>query len=146
MRKIPTAFGALYLALTLFISLAYPADAPIAEFNDPGAAIRVKVGERFAISLDSNPTTGYIWQLSIVPGKKILVMTDHKYFPPEAHLIGAGGRERWVFRATGEGRGVMDFKYLRPWERNVPSGKEEIFNVTVSSGAKKQGPRTDHGR
>lgn len=137
MRHKSLSCGVLYLVLALFISLAYSADAPIAEFNDPGAAILAKVGEKFAISLASNPTTGYIWQLSIMPGKNILVMSGHKYYPPEPRLIGAGGKERWVFRATGEGRGVMEFKYLRPWERNVPCDNVKIFSVTVSSGAKK---------
>jgi hypothetical protein len=31
-------------------------------YTEPGQTIEIKVGQRFIIALDENPTTGYTWQ------------------------------------------------------------------------------------
>jgi len=31
-------------------------------YTEPGHTIKVKVGQRFIVALDENPTTGYTWQ------------------------------------------------------------------------------------
>ena len=131
MKQIIAVCGVLSLALMLFIASALAMDAPIAEYDGSNTAIRVKPGERFAISLESNPTTGYKWHLPDIQEKNILALIGSKYYPSGARLIGAGGRERWVFRASGPGKVSLHFKYFRPWEKDPSAAKEAVFNVEV---------------
>ncbi len=55
--------------------------------------IEVEVGQEFAITLRSNPTTGYQWQLVGLSDEDIVKLVGSEYKGPEAELVGAGGEE-----------------------------------------------------
>src|SRR3990167_3744633 len=48
------------------------------------------------ITLPSNPTTGYQWQL-IRWEEQYLSLLEHHYVPPQNHRVGAGNVEIWQF-------------------------------------------------
>src|ERR1035437_8922126 len=79
------------------------------EYLNPGAPIKVKAGQIFAIRMESNPTTGYGWQLSKALDNKIILVTN-AYIPPDSNLMGAGGHEVWTFKAMGEGQTDISMK------------------------------------
>jgi len=93
--------------------------------------IRVEAGRQFVIKLESNPTTGYNWQLSEIPDPSMLEFIRQGYILPQNKLIGAGGQEEWVFKALKPGKIKILFKYVRAWEKEVAAEKTESFLVIV---------------
>ena len=91
----------------------------------------VKVGQEFNITLESNPTTGYQWQLANSLNETILEFIGSEYKPSESGLIGSGGEETWTFRAVNSGTTEISLKYVRPWETDVLPIKEQTFAIIV---------------
>ena len=85
-----------------------------------GEQIKPAVGQKFTITLKSNATTGYQWQLAKPIDGKMLKFLGSKYYPERTGLVGSGGVERWVFRSLKCGQTKLHFKYVRPWEKKVP--------------------------
>lgn len=83
--------------------------------------LKARVGGTVMIKMDSNPTTGYSWQLARPIDGKMLRFLGSKYYADKAdpQMVGVGGEERWSFRALKCGRTRVFFKYVRPWEKNV---------------------------
>jgi len=103
----------------------------IREFSDPSRTIEVAVGERFSILLDSNPTTGYSWQMVGQAANCAVVLTARDYEAPRTSLAGAPGRERLTFMAESSGVEKLTFRYLRPWEKNAEPARTVTFRVAV---------------
>jgi inhibitor of cysteine peptidase len=85
-------------------------------FDVPGQTIHVSAGERFAVVLEGNPSTGYTWEVS----------ADERYlellaqaFEPHGQGVGAGGREVFSFRALSTGQATITCEYRRPWDREA---------------------------
>ncbi len=93
--------------------------------------IEVNVGQEFALALESNPSTGYHWELAQPLDETVLAFLGSEYRPPEANAIGAGGPEIWTFQAVGRGGATISLKYVRPWETDVPPPRAATFPVVV---------------
>jgi len=93
-------------------------DGEVKEYRDPAVLIEVEKGEEFAIVLESNPTTGYQWKLAEELDAEILLLEKTEYKKPETELIGAGGEEKWTFKAEGLGSTSITLAYVRPWEED----------------------------
>ncbi len=103
----------------------------IREFGDPSQAIKVAVGEKFYIVLDSNATTGYSWQIAKKAVGPVVKFTGRDYETPRTKLAGAGGRERLAFMAESAGTEKLTFHYKRPWEKNVDPARTVTFTVVA---------------
>jgi len=94
----------------------------VAEFSDASTLIRVRAGTDFVITIPSNATTGYQWALADSLNPALLRRVNNEYLadrqpagsPPVA---GAGGHERWTFRALAPGQATIRMIYVRPWEK-----------------------------
>lgn len=93
--------------------------------------IEAKVGQSFTLKLDSNPTTGYRWQLNGSLDEKVIKLLDSRYEVREGHLIGGGGEEIWTFRVVGQGTANISLKYIRPWEKDLPPAKTRDYILRV---------------
>lgn len=100
-------------------------------YADQATVIESAEGGEFAISLESNPTTGYSWEIASPPDPEVVELLDAAYRPPETPRIGAGGRQVWTFRAAGSGETEIALEYLRPWEEGVPPARRAVFTVVV---------------
>lgn len=87
--------------------------------------------ENFVITLNSNMTTGYHWELAKPLDKNRLELVGSKYIEPSTKLIGAGGKEVWTFKALKTGKATVFLKYIRPWEKNVAPAREKTFNIII---------------
>lgn len=105
--------------------------APGGEESDPNVPIEVQVGQEFAITLGSNPTTGYRWQLAEPLDESRLKLVGSEYKAPETERVGAGGREVWTFKAVGAGKTSIALRYVRPWEKDVPPAETRTFVIVV---------------
>ncbi len=99
------------------------------EYLNPSEPIKVKAGQIFTIRMESNPTTGYSWQLSKTLDDQIILVTN-AFIPPDSKLMGTGGHEVWTFEAIGEGQVEISMKYVRPWEKDQPI-RTNVFTVIV---------------
>jgi predicted secreted protein len=100
-------------------------------YTNPEKTIQCKVGETFSIVLDSNPSTGYQWQLAHSVDGKLLKFINSKYIPPKIELAGAGGKEVWSFKALSIRQTTIVFKYIRPWEKDKEPVKSMTFSVNI---------------
>ena len=95
-------------------------------------SINVRVGENFALTLESNHTTGYGWEPARPIDENIIKYIGTEYRQKETKLIGAGGLEIWSFQAIHEGNTRILLKYARPWEKEKPPAKVHLFNIKVN--------------
>ncbi len=91
-----------------------------ASYDDPGQAIVARPGAEFDLALRSNQSTGYRWVLVDSAALGPLRPIGSSYRVTEGSGNGAGGTERWTFRAEGPGEGVVALVYVRPWEGTAP--------------------------
>jgi inhibitor of cysteine peptidase len=92
--------------------------------------IEVKTGEKFAISLQSNPTTGYSWQPEF--DSELLELVESEFVASSPGLVGAGGVETFVFLAHREGQAEVTLKYQRPWEDQPIEEQSRKVNIIDS--------------
>jgi len=93
--------------------------------------IQAKVGESFTITLESNATTGFSWQLAEGLDETRLKLESSKYIPAATDRVGSGGEEKWIFRALKKGSAKISLKYVRPWEKDTAPALEKTFFVKV---------------
>jgi inhibitor of cysteine peptidase len=94
--------------------------------------ITVKVGQEFAIVLDSNPSTGYTWNIT-GPLSPAVAKVSNTYTanPNPQNLAGSGGKDTWVFKGVSAGDALIQMEYLPPGTGGQP-GETDVFNVTVN--------------
>jgi predicted secreted protein len=124
---------------TKYLGIEKPESREISEeaFSDPAAPVAVREGQTFALTLRSNPTTGYIWQLAEPLNERIIRFTGNEYRSDKTGLMGAGGREVWTFKAVGSGETRINLKYARPWEKDTAPARTAQFRI-VSAGDTKE--------
>jgi len=86
--------------------------------EDDGREIELGRGESLAITLASNPTTGYRWEVIEVE-ERVLPPVGESEFRPESDGIGAPGVEIFRFKAMDAGQTTLNLVYHRPWEEDV---------------------------
>jgi inhibitor of cysteine peptidase len=119
------------LATLLLVACGHDNDDSASVYRQSGETVAVGVGERFAIELDGNPTTGYSWQLSAPPGAQVTLI-DSDFTPTGPQQAGTGGVQRFTFEATATGTTSLAFAYVRPWETGVAPADTASFPVKVS--------------
>ncbi len=84
------------------------------EYRDPSVPIVVEKGEEFTIVLESDPSTGYRWQLGEELDAKVLELEKVEYEEPGAEERGKPGEEKWTFKAVGLGRTTVVLEHAAP--------------------------------
>ncbi len=102
--------------------------------NDDGKTISVTVGDTIAIKLDSNPSTGYGWQVtgistaSAVQNGKIEFESPPP--PKDGRIrVGQGGTAVITFDAVSAGKSTISLEYRRPWEKGKAPAR--TFTITL---------------
>lgn len=96
--------------------------------EDAGSTVSVRPDDEIVVTLDSNATTGFAWELTAEPAAEILEFIGSEYVDPETGLVGAGGQEVWRFRAAAEGTTSFELTYLRSFSGETAG---EPFDLTV---------------
>jgi inhibitor of cysteine peptidase len=98
--------------------------------ND-NTTVSMAPGTEVFITLASNPSTGYSWQVLEGDMNVIPLMTDPEYTADsnDPNIVGGGGTETFHFTANAVGTTVLQLGYLRPWEEGVDP--IETFTVTI---------------
>lgn len=92
--------------------------------------IKLRPGQSFCLSLDSNPTTGYTWMLSGKYDQQTLSCTGQTYIAQDSkpNIVGQGGRQLFRFKALQEGTTELHLNYARPWESVMP---QKTFQLKI---------------
>lgn len=118
-------FGIFFLAGVLLMACGAKED--VLHEEDSGRQIELAVGEKMLVTLESNPTTGFVWEVADID-ENVLSQQGTEYDADSPELIGSGGEETFIFEAVGIGETVLLLIYHQPWEDVPPV---EAFSVTV---------------
>jgi inhibitor of cysteine peptidase len=101
--------------------------------ND-GGTYPIATGAVIQLRLPENPTTGYIWNLSVTTG---LTLVNETYIPddPTGRLIGSGGTHVWFLKAVITGDQTITGVNRRPWEPASPGISFYTLNLVVGEGS-----------
>ena len=104
-----------------------------------GAAVDLTEGDVLVLSLDSNPATGYEWQVADVDRAVLQQAAEVQYEPevPPGLQSGAnpppvlGAPERTIlrFQARAPGRTALRLVYGRPWKKDAPPARSYALEV-----------------
>ena len=110
-------------AIIALVAIAYMALIPVGITGaDNGRTIEVLRFRTIRLTLESNPTTGYTWELLSPNDRSVLREYYSVYRRPASRLAGAGGVQELKFRAIGAGLAKVELVYRRPWESpDLPS-------------------------
>ena len=99
--------------------------------SSSGKQVEVAVNGTITVTLDSNATTGYSWQLSGISDSSVLEKTNNVYEVPTSGRIGAGGKEVWTFKALTAGKATINMEYDQPWTDGQKDAKSFVLTVVV---------------
>jgi predicted secreted protein len=104
--------------------------ATMRTYDKTSRSIAARTGERFAVALEANASTGASWRLDPSPDAAVVALADQKYTsqpPPNCpSCAGFGGTETFTFTAVGVGNATLHFKYGHPWEPSVVANEITI--------------------
>jgi predicted secreted protein len=85
------------------------------------------------VNLGSNPTTGFQWtESAAISDPAVIRQVSHTYVAPQTSgdppLVGAGGKEVWVFNSLKTGTTTISMSYGRPWE----NGEKGVWTLTLN--------------
>jgi len=96
-----------------------------------GQELTISVNDTLNVTLDGNPTTGYVWDTKELDTSYLEQLGDLVYTTQSTgKLAGAGGTYLFSYKALKAGQTKLTLVYHRPWENNTPTAAE-IFEVTV---------------
>ena len=127
--KITPILVLVLVAIFFFIS-CFVSGITLTEKNN-GDSLNLKVGDEIIVKLESNPTTGYCWNISDKTNQDIVSLQSTEFkqsakirFLQLFGLVGAGGYEVLTFKALSKGSTAIILAYNRPWEE-----EEEPLNI-----------------
>ena len=88
--------------------------------------IKVKLGDIFEVVLDSNPSTGYRWEVDF---DTEFVKLEEKSYMPLSSKFGGGGREQFRYLSLKHGKTTITMQYKRSWEKRII--KKEKFVIEI---------------
>ncbi len=105
-------------------------DDEIQVFSDAqiGTEIEVVTGEQFEIRLESNPSTGYGWELSAMTTPDLVELESSTHLASDTDLVGAAGTDVFVLTA-GRGAGILRLEYIRSFDD--PAIPERVAEFVV---------------
>jgi len=104
-----------------------PAVEPL-NISEPGKTIEVTAGNEFKIVIDSNPSTGYHWDLVGALDESIIQFVSRDYRADEPVMPGSGGKDVWVFQAVAAGETTITLGNFPP---GVDGTAEQEVTFTV---------------
>ena len=95
-----------------------------------GQEVEIAVGGSLTVTLESNASTGFQWELVSISDETVLEKVADTYEAPEdTGMVGAPGKEIWTFTALEKGTTTISMEYSRPWENGTQAA--ETFDLTI---------------
>ena len=103
--------------------------------EDYGSQVELEQGQILLVTLESNPTTGYGWEVAEIQESILEQLGDAEFKQSETGeppLVGAGGWEIFRFKAISAGQMTLKLGYRRPWEEGVEPIDTFSIDVVVN--------------
>ena len=111
---------ALLLLLPLLLTACGSGGEIELDINDSGSQVEVEKGQVLVISLESNPSTGYSWDVMEIDESILKQDGESEFISSQSgDIVGAGGVEILRFETTGVGTTYLELGYRRVWEEDV---------------------------
>lgn len=108
-----------------------PSEVSVDESHN-GKKVEIAVAGTLTVTLESNPTTGFQWELASISDQAVLEKQSNTFEAPEdTGMVGAPGKEVWTFKALKKGSSIVSMEYRRPWEEDVEPDKTFTLSVVV---------------
>jgi len=125
---------ALSSACTVFGPGVGPASSGIVKVSEShdGQTVDVPQGGSLVVSLKSNPSTGYHWEVRDISDREVLGEVGREFRPGEAppDMVGVPGLDIWTFKALGRGSAHLRMGYIPPGR--VSEDAEQTFDIQVN--------------
>ena len=129
--RVRDQYGSTIYADPKYFSLTDPNDTVEVNEENDGKQVELDLGQILVVTLESNPSTGYRWEVAET-NESILEQLGEAEFRPsdtgDPPLVGAGGWEIFRFKAGSPGQMVLNLVYRRPWEDVEPL---KTFSIEV---------------
>ena len=89
------------------------------DYGSNGGSVNIEKGQVLVLKLESNPTTGYDWEI-INLDTTILKQVGEVGYKSDSMLTGSGGADSWTFEAVDSGVMYLQLMYHRSWEKDTP--------------------------
>jgi len=100
------------------------------DWTHNGQQITLHRTQTLQVSLPSNPSTGYTWQVDLVD-EQVLAQIGDSEFIPSKPLPGSSGTEVFLFEAMAAGHTPLRLSYGRHWAGSLPP--TEVFFIQVTA-------------
>ena len=127
-RSVWLVAGVAALSVLLF-ACAGPSDVKIDETAN-GTDVSLRAGQKLIVTLKSNPTTGYDWQVDEVDESVVKLVAQEFKPASDPNRLGAPGQTEFQFQAVGAGTTNLHLIYVRSWEEGVDP--EDAFQVSIT--------------
>lgn len=98
--------------------------------SDPARQLSAEAGKEFKIILDSNPTTGYHWEIVGALDESVVEFVSKNYKADGLQTTGSGGKDVWVFKAVATGETTITLGNYPP-DPTADAEQTITFNVVV---------------
>lgn len=126
----------LIMVIALFLVRRVQASEVMLSSENAGFQIQLAQSDMLVVRLESNPSTGYTWEVQQIDQTILRKIGVEIEFEPESDLIGAPGIQILRFVGVSVGQTNLKLVYHRPWQEDV-----EPFN-TYSVKVLSSGPFT----
>jgi inhibitor of cysteine peptidase len=101
--------------------------------DNDGETVELSVGQEFTIALESNPSTGYGWEVLPMPEPVVKQVGEAEFKQDETsgRRVGVGGTATFRFKAVEAGNGPLKLVYRRSWETEVEPIKSFSVKIVV---------------
>ena len=121
----------LTVVMTLFLLGGVQAGEVLLGARDAGYQLELAQSDMVVLSLECNPSTGYIWSVKGMDRRILKRAAPEFEFEPQSDLLGAPGKQILRFMGVRKGRTALNLVYHRPWEKD--KGPLRTFSVQVRS-------------
>ncbi len=127
----------MHSALLVVLALALSCNAVKVITNEAGAATlneTIKLGETYQLSLKSNPTTGFRWELKTKPlySERTSVDEFGEFIEPSTDQMGAPGKQIFTFLGKNAGEEHIELSYERPWTKEGSKSLDVLIRIVVA--------------
>lgn len=99
--------------------------------NAERRSVELKQGDKLVLHLESNPSTGYQWQVETMNSDLLDWVEGPSFVPSAPSLIGSGGTSSFGFLALKKGRSSLRLVYRRPWEEGKPPARTVVLRLRI---------------
>lgn len=122
-------------AVLLILTTCSPRNEVKIDDESNNGQVELQTGQTLVVSLESNPTTGYTWEVAEVDDTLLQSEGEAEYKESKTggeQLVGAGGTQTFRFTAAEVGETTLKLIYHRAWETDVEPVQTFSVQVTIN--------------